>query len=115
MEAASGIASLMKAALALKHRQLPPDLHFQTPNPDIPFDTAALASADKLEPWPDGDGPRLAGVSAFGFGGSNSHVVLEDAPVPLLPTPVESGAGGGLRLREDDGFSGIQGRKQPSP
>ncbi len=80
MEAASGIASLMKAALALKHRQLPPNLHFQTPNPDIPFSTLPLRVQQTLEPWPETDQPRIAGVSAFGFGGSNAHVVLEEPP-----------------------------------
>jgi acyl transferase domain-containing protein len=78
LEAASGIASLMKAALALRHRQLPPNLHFQTPNPDIPFDTLPLRVPRTLEPWPECPHPRLAGVSAFGFGGSNAHVVLEE-------------------------------------
>ena len=83
-EAASGIASLMKAALALKHGQLPPSLHFQKPNPDIPFDRLPLRVLQKLESWPDAPHrPRLAGVSAFGFGGSNAHVVLEEAPEAL--------------------------------
>ena len=80
LEAASGIASLMKAALALKHRQLPPNLHFQSPNPDIPFDALPLKLPGSLEPWPDAEHPRFAGVSAFGFGGSNAHVVLEEPP-----------------------------------
>ncbi len=79
-EAASGIASLMKAALALEHGQLPGNLHFQRPNPEIPFDRLPLRVLQKLESWPDSEHPRLAGVSAFGFGGSNAHVVLEEAP-----------------------------------
>ena len=80
LETASGAASLMKAALALKHRQIPPSLHFETPNPDIPFDTLPLRVQQKLEPWPDAAEPRIAGVSAFGFGGSNAHMVLEELP-----------------------------------
>jgi acyl transferase domain-containing protein len=83
MESASGIASLMKAALALKHGQLPPNLHFESPNPDIPFDRLPLRVLQKLEPWPDAGQPRLAGVSAFGFGGSNAHVVLEGPPAEV--------------------------------
>ncbi len=79
-EAASGIASLMKVALALKHGQLPPSLHFQTPNPDISFERLPLRVLQQSEPWPRAAQPRLAGVSAFGFGGSNAHVVLEQAP-----------------------------------
>ncbi len=79
-EAASGIASLIKVALALKHRQLPPNLHFRTPNPDIPFSSLPLRVQQTLEPWPETTQPRIAGVSAFGFGGSNAHVVLEEPP-----------------------------------
>jgi amino acid adenylation domain-containing protein len=93
MEAASGIASLMKTALALKHKTLPPNLHFHTPNPDIPFDTMPLRVSSDLKPWPDADHPRLAGVNAFGFGGSNSHVVLEEPPASL-PSLAERGAEG---------------------
>ncbi len=62
---------------------MPPNLHFQTPNPDIPFDALPLRVQQKLEPWPDAAEPRLAGVSAFGFGGSNAHVVLEEPPETL--------------------------------
>lgn len=80
METASGMASLMKVAMALKYRQLPPNLHFHTPNPDIPFATLPIQVQSKLEPWPDADHPRFGAVSAFGFGGSNSHVVLQEAP-----------------------------------
>jgi amino acid adenylation domain-containing protein len=97
-EAASGIASLMKAALALKYGQLPGNLHFEKPNPQIPFNRLPLRVLQKLEPWPNGDQPRLAGVSAFGFGGSNAHVVLEESPVPNMgfsrnpeDTPLEGG------------------------
>lgn len=80
LEAAAGVAGIIKTALALEHRQIPPNLHFQTPNPDIPFDQLPLRVARQLEPWPRASGPRLAGVSAFGFGGSNAHVVLQEAP-----------------------------------
>ena len=93
MEAASGIASLMKAALALKHRQLPPNLNFETPNPDIPFAALQLEVPRKLENWPDSPHPRLAGVNAFGFGGSNAHVVLEEPPA-VLAEPVAAASPG---------------------
>ncbi len=89
METASGIASLMKAALALKHGQLPANLHFRKPNPDIPFDHLPLRILEKLEPWPRADQPRLAGVSAFGFGGSNAHIVLEESPAAADEAPPE--------------------------
>ncbi|MGD0899790.1 MAG: polyketide synthase, partial [Thermoguttaceae bacterium] len=98
MEAASGIASLMKTALALKHRQLPPNLHFKTPNPGIPFAQLRLRVQEKLEPWPDSAEPRLAGVSAFGFGGSNAHVVLEESTAAVADAPEVAGDGRRLCL-----------------
>ena len=63
LETASGVASLMKTALALKHRQLPPNLHYHAPNPDIPFDDLPLRVLQKLEPWPEASQRRLAGVT----------------------------------------------------
>ena len=80
LESAAGMASLIKTALAVQQGQLPPSLHFRTPNPDIPFEHLPLQVQQRLAPWPAADQPRLAGVSAFGFGGSNAHVVLEEAP-----------------------------------
>lgn len=76
-EAAAGIAGLIKVALALRHRQIPPTLHFEKPNPQIPFEKLPIRIPTRLVPW-EGRGPRLAGVSSFGFGGTNAHVVLEE-------------------------------------
>jgi len=83
LEAASGMASLIKASLALKYQQVPRNLHFETANPEIPFDKLPLQVPQSLQPWPCSSHPRYAGVSAFGFGGSNAHVVLQEPP--LLP------------------------------
>jgi thioester reductase-like protein len=81
LEAAAGIAGLMKAALALKNRQIPPNLHFEQPNPDIPLETLKLRVPRTCEPWPaTGGAAALAGVNSFGFGGSNAHVVLQEPP-----------------------------------
>ncbi len=80
-ETAAGIASLIKVALALKHQELPPSLHFEQPNPYIDFEKLALRVQDRLEAWNSPYGSAIAGVSAFGFGGTNAHVVLESAPV----------------------------------
>jgi len=80
LEAASGIASLIKVALILKHKQIPPNLHFQTPNPHIDFDGLNLRVVDRLQAFPDHAGALLAGVNSFGFGGANAHVILESAP-----------------------------------
>ncbi|MGB9513234.1 MAG: beta-ketoacyl synthase N-terminal-like domain-containing protein, partial [Candidatus Acidiferrum sp.] len=84
LEAAAGIAGLIKVALALRHREIPASLHFKNPNPHIPFDTLPLRVQTTLSPWPAESGPALAGVSSFGFGGTNAHVVLEEAP-PAIP------------------------------
>ncbi|MCS6806446.1 MAG: SDR family NAD(P)-dependent oxidoreductase [Blastocatellia bacterium] len=78
LEAGSGIAGLIKTALALHHGMIPPNLHFNTPNPYINFEQLKLRIQDRLEPWPqNGGGPRLAGVNSFGFGGTNAHVLLQ--------------------------------------
>jgi acyl transferase domain-containing protein/acyl-CoA synthetase (AMP-forming)/AMP-acid ligase II/acyl carrier protein len=93
LEAAAGIASLIKVALAIKHKAIPPSLHFNEPNPHIPFDTLRLRVQQTLAVWPDTDGPALAGVSAFGFGGTNAHIVLEEAPAKSLVAPAETDDG----------------------
>lgn len=78
LESAAGIAGTIKAALALHHGEVPPNLHFSTPNPYLE-DTAGVRVADRLQPWPEG-ADRRAAVSGFGFGGTNAHVVLGPAP-----------------------------------
>ena len=80
LEAAAGIAGLIKVALALRHREIPPSLHFANPNPHIPFDEIPLRVQTLLCRWPADPGSALAGVSSFGFGGTNAHVVLGEAP-----------------------------------
>src|SRR5919108_84539 len=81
LEAAAGIAGLIKAALCLQHRQIPANLHFENPNPQIDFDDLRLKVAQGLEPWPQTHGqPPRAGVNAFGFGGTNGHAILEAPP-----------------------------------
>jgi phthiocerol/phenolphthiocerol synthesis type-I polyketide synthase E len=79
---AAGIAGLIKTALALWHRKLPASLHFQEPNPAIDFAGSPFFVQSETGDWPPGGGPRRAGVSAFGLGGTNAHAVLEEAPVP---------------------------------
>ncbi len=80
MDAASGVAGLIKAALAVHHGQLPPTLHFNSANPALQLDNSPFFVVDRLQPWPDAGAPRRAGVSSFGVGGTNAHVVLEQAP-----------------------------------
>jgi acyl transferase domain-containing protein len=94
LEAAAGMAGLIKAALCLQHRQIPASLHFENPNPQIPFDDLRLRVAQRLEPWPETCGqPPRAGVNAFGFGGTNAHVVLEAAPDLAARTHAKSNDG----------------------
>lgn len=80
LESAAGIAGLIKTALSLQHRQIPPNLHFKIPNPYIPFDKLPIEVPQTLMEWPSYGGTDLAGVSAFSFGGTNAHVVLQAAP-----------------------------------
>jgi tyrocidine synthetase-3 len=77
LEAAAGIAGLIKVALAMKHGKIPASLHFDNPSPYIPFAELPLRVQTEMGPWPEMSSPLLAGVSAFGFGGTNAHVVLK--------------------------------------
>jgi len=81
LDAAAGVTGLIKTALALKHRTLPPSLHFEQPNPQIDLDRSPFYVNTVATPWPASATARRAGVSAFGIGGTNVHVVLEEGPV----------------------------------
>jgi acyl transferase domain-containing protein len=88
LDVASGVAGLIKTVLALEHRQIPPTLHVAHPNPEIDFAASPIRLATELAAWPAGeDAPRRAGVSSFGFGGTNVHLVLEEAPSPPPSSP----------------------------
>lgn len=80
LDPAAGVAGLMKAVLALEHRALPPSLHFKQPNPNIDFANSPFYVNATLADWPATGAPRRAAVSSFGIGGTNAHVVLEEAP-----------------------------------
>lgn len=83
--AAAGIAGLIKTVLALKHRQIPPSLHFTQPNPKIDFANSPFYVNTTLAEWQTKEIPRHAGVSSFGLGGTNAHAILEEAP-PRTPS-----------------------------
>ncbi|MFE6768619.1 amino acid adenylation domain-containing protein [Streptomyces fimicarius] len=83
LESAAGIAGFIKAVLQLQHRTLVPSLHYRRPNPRIDFAATPFFVNTELRQWPEGDSPRRIGVSSFGIGGTNAHVVLEQAPEPL--------------------------------
>ncbi|MBP8532657.1 acyltransferase domain-containing protein [Streptomyces sp. MK37H] len=90
LEGAAGIAGLLKTALGITHRLLPASLHFATPNPRIPLTELGLRVQDRLGEWPRPDRPLLAGVSSFGMGGTNCHLVLGEAPASA-PVPADDG------------------------
>ncbi|MDX3852716.1 acyltransferase domain-containing protein [Streptomyces sp. AK02-01A] len=85
LEGAAGIVGLVKTALAVKHRKLPPSLNFEQPNPRIRFDDWNLRVVTAAQPWPEPDRPLLAGVSSFGMGGTNCHVVVSGAAESTAP------------------------------
>jgi acyl transferase domain-containing protein len=79
-DTAAGVAGLIKTVLALKNREIPPSLHFQQPNPSIDFENSPFYVNAKLTEWTTNGVPRRAGISSFGIGGTNAHVIVEEAP-----------------------------------
>ncbi|MDF5715457.1 MAG: aminotransferase class III-fold pyridoxal phosphate-dependent enzyme [Rhizonema sp. NSF051] len=90
LDAAAGVAGLIKTVLALKHKQVPPSLHFQEPNPKIDFANSPFYVNSTLSEWNTNGTPRRAGVSSFGIGGTNAHVILEEAPAPVAEHSISS-------------------------
>lgn len=89
--AAAGVAGLIKVLLAMKHRAIPPQIHFQKPNHHIPFGGAPFRINTVLEPWErEGEVPRRAAISSFGFSGANAHLVVEEAPTAAVPHPTRT-------------------------
>lgn len=81
IDAAAGLAGVIKCVLALEHKEIPPTLHFEFPNRQISFEQSPVYVNDRLTSWDAGSQPRRCGVSSFGFSGTNCHVVMEEAPV----------------------------------
>jgi phthiocerol/phenolphthiocerol synthesis type-I polyketide synthase B len=90
LEAAAGIAGFIKTVLAVQRATIPRNLHFESPNPHIAFDQMRLKVVGEHQQWPSSGRVRRAGISSFGFGGTNAHVVLEQAPAakPAVPAPI---------------------------
>ncbi len=88
LEAAAGVTGFIKVVLSLRNRAIPAHLHFRTPSPHIPWGELPLRVPTVLTPWEPVSGRRIAGVSSFGFSGTNAHVVLEEAPAPPVATSV---------------------------
>lgn len=90
MEASAGIAGLIKVILALQHRCLPKHLHFEKPNPHIPWDGIGIRVVDENRAWISESKARIAGISSFGFSGTNAHIILEEGPEVARPPSSES-------------------------
>jgi len=91
LDAAAGVTGFIKTVQALRHRQIPPTLHFRRPNPKLGIEGSPFFVADRLIDWTvPGGGPRRAGVSSFGIGGTNAHAVLQEAPPREASTPGRS-------------------------
>src|ERR1700752_1610642 len=87
LDTAAGVAGLVKTVLGPKHKQIPPSAPFTQPNPHIDFANSPFFVSDRLREWPEGATPRRAGVSSFGMGGTNAHLILEEAPAPAPAGP----------------------------
>ncbi len=107
LESAAGIAGLIKVVLSLQHEQLPQNLHFETPSPNIPWDSLPVRVVDKAMPWHANGRPRRAGVSSFGFSGTNAHVLIEEAP-PQPATADASAAQPDAAAAPESGAAGDQ-------
>lgn len=92
LTAAAGVAGLIKTVLALRHREIPASLNFSAPNPAIPFAESPFYVNQQRQSWKAGLGPRRAGVSSFGVGGTNAHVIVEEAPAAPVAARPEPGA-----------------------
>jgi acyl transferase domain-containing protein/acyl carrier protein len=87
LDAAAGVTGLIKTVLALEHRMIPPSVNFETPNPRIDFANSPFYVNNRLKEWKNGNYPLRAGVSSFGIGGTNVHIILEEAPeIVIRPT-----------------------------
>lgn len=87
LEAAAGIIGLIKIVLAMQHRTIPPHLHLKEPNPLIPWDSFPVTVPTEATTWQPPHGKLFAGLSSFGFSGTNAHVIIEESPLPLAPSP----------------------------
>jgi acyl transferase domain-containing protein len=114
LEAAAGIAGLIKAALCVERGEIPPNLHFSRLNPNISFDTDTFRIPTARTPWPDIGGRRAAGVSSFGLSGTNVHLILEQAPPPAASAPPADerrpGSVLALSARSETALSALAGR-----
>src|SRR5690606_20467933 len=94
---AAGVAGFVKAALSLHFRALPPSINYERPNPAIDFANSPFVVNEHLTPWESSETPRLAGISSFGVGGTNVHIILEESPNQTVqPSETDTDAAPGL-------------------
>ncbi|MDT0308873.1 SDR family NAD(P)-dependent oxidoreductase [Streptomyces sp. DSM 44917] len=116
LEAAAGVAGLIKVALTLHHGEIPPHLHVSTPNPHVSWDRLPVEIPAEPTAWEAKGAPRVAGLSSFGFSGTNAHVVLEEPPRAQEPEPAETAPGDGrasllvLSARTPEALTALAGR-----
>jgi acyl transferase domain-containing protein/acyl carrier protein len=114
LEAAAGVAGVIKLVLALRHECLPAHLHCDRPTPRFPWDAKPLRVVRDKQSWPRGGRPRIAGVSSFGFSGTNAHVVIEEAPLPAAGQAASPPANRPhplvLSARSQEGLADMAGR-----
>ena len=116
LKAAAGAAGFLKAVMAIHHKELPPSLHVEELNPNIDWAASPFAVNTELRPWdPPTDGVRTAGVSAFGFGGTNFHAVLEEYVPGHVPTDGPQGRGRGRRAVDVRAGAGHGPHRRSSP
>ncbi|MFG1349933.1 SDR family NAD(P)-dependent oxidoreductase [Xanthobacter autotrophicus] len=111
LEAAAGVAGFLKVVLALRHGEVPPNLHFSAPNPYVPWEGLGLAVPTASAPFP-ADGPMRGAVSAFGMSGTNAHVILEAAPaLAEAPAPRRSGYIAALSAKSEAALRALAARQ----
>jgi len=103
LEAAAGMAGLVKVILTFQNEKIPAQPHFKEPNPKIDWDSIPVRVAGPDESWPKGEAPRLAGINAFGFSGTNAHIILEEPPLPKKHFAVVDAPQQILTLSANDG------------
>ncbi|HSF41149.1 MAG TPA: SDR family NAD(P)-dependent oxidoreductase [Thermoanaerobaculia bacterium] len=110
LNTAAGIAGLIKVVKALEHELIPPNLHFERPLPALDLDQSPFYIPVRLTPWRRGERPRRAAVSSFGIGGTNAHVIVEEAPLPVPSTPSRPAALLTLSARTPDALGAMAAR-----
>ncbi len=113
LEAAAGIAGLIKTVLCLQNEEIPANLHLNQLNPHIDIENTPISIPRQLQPWQRGEQPRLAGVSSFGFGGTNAHIILQEAGVRNQEPGVRSAEGTGQRTAGTAPLRGASFRLPP--